>query len=126
MPSHDHMVATVAAYLRGFAEGDADLICGLFAEDATLEDPVGSPPCIGGDAIRRFYTRIMKEGGARLELNGPVRTTARCAAFAFSSYLTRGGVDIRVDPIDVFEFDEAGKIKSMRAYWGPMNQVTTS
>jgi steroid delta-isomerase len=125
MPSHADMVATVEAYVRGFATNDADLICGLFAADATLEDPVGSPPCIGGEAIRQFYTRIMKEGGARLELNGPVRTTARSAAFAFSSYLTRDGVDIRIDPIDVFEFDEAGKIKSMRAYWGAMNQVTS-
>jgi steroid delta-isomerase len=26
-----------------------------------------------------------------------------------------------VDIIDVFEFDEAGKVVSMKAYWGPGN-----
>ena len=31
------------------------------------------------------------------------------------------GMTIQV--IDVFEFDDAGKIASMRAYWGPENIV---
>lgn len=121
MPSHDEMVAAVEAYVRGFATGDVDMICGLFAPDAVVEDPVGSPPHVGTEAVRRFYQRIMNEGGARLELAGPVRTAANSAAFAFSSHLTRGGVSRRIDPIDVFDFDAEGKVKSMRAYWGPAN-----
>jgi steroid delta-isomerase len=121
MPSHDDMVAAVETYVRGFAENDPEMICGLFAEDAVLEDPFGTPPHVGLDAVRRFYRRIMDEGGARLELIGPVRTAADCAAFTFSSYLTRGGVSRRIDPIDIFEFDAAGKVRRMRAYWSGAN-----
>jgi steroid delta-isomerase len=126
MPSHDDMVAAVEAYVRGFAEGDVDTICGLFAADAVVEDPVGSPPHVGAEAVRRFYQRIMNDGGARLELTGPVRTAASAAAFAFSSHLTRNGVARRIDPIDVFQFDADGKVKSMRAYWGPANLHETA
>jgi steroid delta-isomerase len=124
MSDHEHMVATVHAYVRGFLENDAQAICALFAEDATVEDPLGTPAHVGIEAVRRFYTRIMNDGGGRLELQGPVRTASGSAAFAFSSYLTRDGVDLRIDVIDVFQFDPAGKIRSMRAYWGPENKHT--
>jgi steroid delta-isomerase len=120
------MVAAVHAYVRGFLENDADAICALFAEDATVEDPLGTPAHVGHEAVRRFYTRIMNDGGGRLELQGPVRTASNSAAFAFSSYLTRDGVDIRIDVIDVFQFDPAGKIRSMRAFWGPENKHVLS
>jgi steroid delta-isomerase len=113
------MTAAVEAYVQAFADHDADAICALYAEDATVEDPVGTPPHEGLAAIRRFYARIMDEGGARLELQPPVRTSESTAAFAFSSYLTRNGVRQRIDVIDIFEFDARGKVRSMRAHWGP-------
>lgn len=121
MPSHDHMVAAVETYVRGFALDDAEMICSLFAEDAVLEDPFGAPPLAGLEAVRKFYRRIMHEGGARLELTGPIRTAADCAVFCFSSYMTRNGVSRRIDPIDIFEFDAAGKVTRMRAYWSGAN-----
>jgi steroid delta-isomerase len=126
MPSHEDMVAAVEAYVRGFATGDVDMICSLFAADAIIEDPVGSSPHVGASAVRRFYQRIIDEGGAKLELAGPVRTAANAAVFAFSSHLRRGGVARRIDPIDVFEFDDQGKVKVMRAYWGPANLHETA
>lgn len=121
MPSHSEMEAAAHAYVRGFATSDAELIIGLFADNAVIEDPLGTAPMVGGDAVRAFYTRIMADGGARLELLGPVRTAANSAAFPFASFLTRDGVSQRIDVIDVWDFDEAGKIAHMRAYWGPEN-----
>ncbi len=121
MPSHVAMEAAVHAYVRGFATSDARLISDLFAENATIEDPLGTPAMAGGEAVRAFYARIMQDGGARLELLGPVRTAAASAAFAFASFLTREGVERRIDVIDVWDFDEADKIERMRAYWGPQN-----
>ncbi len=121
MPSHDEMEAAVHAYVRGFATSDAGQISDLFSEHATIEDPVGTPVMEGGDAVRAFYARIMQDGGARLELLGPVRTAASSAAFCFASFLTRDTVERRIDVIDVWDFDETGKIERMRAYWGPQN-----
>jgi steroid Delta-isomerase len=121
MPSHAEMEAAVHTYVRGFATSHAEPIIDLFAENAVIEDPLGTPAMVGKEAVRAFYTRIMADGGARLELLGPVRTAASSAAFVFASFLTREGVNSRIDVVDVWDFDEAGKITNMRAYWGPEN-----
>ena len=121
MPSHNEMAAAVDTYVRGFATHDADLIIDLFAENAVIEDPLGTPAMVGKEAVRAFYNRIMADGGARLELLGPVRTAASSSAFVFASFLTRDGKETRIDVVDVWDFDAAGKIAHMRAYWGPEN-----
>lgn len=121
MPSHSEMQAAVDAYVRGFATSDAGLIIDLFAENAVIEDPLGTPAMVGKEAVRAFYTRIMADGGARLKFLGPVRTAASSAAFVFASFLSRDGKQSRIDVIDVWDFDEAGKVAHMRAYWGPEN-----
>jgi steroid delta-isomerase len=115
--SREQKVAAVEAYVQAFADSDVEAICALYAQDATVEDPVGTPAHVGAEAIRRFYAGLMAAGGARLELQPPVRTS-----FAFSSFLTRGGVPMRIDVIDIFEFDAGGKVKAMRAHWGPGNR----
>jgi hypothetical protein len=58
----------------------------LFAQDATLEDPVGSERLVGHAAIATFYERAMAMG-ATLELRGPVRVAGDCAAFAFTVFV---------------------------------------
>lgn len=120
MPTHEQMVAAVEAYVAAFDREDPDAVRDLFAPDATVEDPVGTPPHVGHEAIRAFYARSMKTG-AKLRLEGPVRTTADTAAFAFSVHLTLPDGPMRIDVIDLFRFDEAGKVASMRAYFGPAN-----
>lgn len=120
MPSHDQMVETVHAYVDAFARQDPGAVRDLFAPDATVEDPDGTPPHVGHDAIYAFYKMSMATG-AKLELQGPVRTTADTAAFAFSVHLTIGDAPMRVDVIDLFRFDEAGKVASMRAFFGQDN-----
>lgn len=119
MPSHEEMVRVVEAYVDAFAKGDPEAVVALFAGDATVEDPIGSPAHRGHDAIRAFYTTSMATG-AKLKLEGPVRTAGDHAAFAFSVTLNYGG-EKRVDVIDTFRFDEAGKVIEMRAYFGPAN-----
>ena len=120
MPSHEEMVRTVETYIEAFDRADPEAVVSLFAEEAKVEDPVGSPPHSGRDAIRAFYTASMQTG-ARLKLEGPVRTTADAAAFAFSVHLSLESGAMRIDVIDIFRFDAAGKVASMQAYFGPAN-----
>jgi steroid Delta-isomerase len=47
-----------------------------------------------------------------------LRVAGNEAAFQFR--LTVGGA-MRIEPIDVMVFDDDGKVKSMKAYWGPEN-----
>lgn len=120
MPSHEHMVAVVHAYVEAFANEDSDAIAQLYAADATVEDPVGAPLRSGIEAIREFYEMSVGTG-AKLTLNGPVRTAGNIAAFAFSVHVTLDGSPRRIDVIDTFNFDAHGKIVAMKAFWGPLN-----
>lgn len=120
MPDTASMEATVHAYVAAFDRSDPDAVAALFAVDATVEDPIGSPPHVGREAILAFYTASMQTG-AKLKLDGPVRIAGDYAAFAFSVLLHWDGTDKRVDVIDTFRFNEAGEVIEMRAYFGPAN-----
>lgn len=123
MATTEQMTDTVHRYAAAFAAGDANGVVALFAADATVEDPVGSDILRGHDAIRAFYVRAMAMG-AKLVIDGPVRAHAGCAAFAFHVLVDANGTSMRIDVIDVFTFDTAAKVTSMRAYWGPQNMQT--
>ena len=116
------MEAVVHAYVAAFEAGSADDVAALYAEDATVEDPIGSPVHKGREAIRAFYAQSMKTG-AKLQLDGPVRIAGDYAVFPFSVHLEFGGKKMRIDVIDSFKFDADGKVAEMRAFWGPTNMT---
>ena len=94
----------------------------LYADDAAVEDPVGTEPKRGDD-ILQFYTNAFA-GGAKVELTGPVRLSAKAAAFPFRAEITRAeGPVLVVEVIDIFEFDTAGKVAKMTAHFGPANMT---
>lgn len=119
MSTEQQKRSAMQAYIDGFNRGDADAVIDLYADDATVEDPVGSEPKVGKQAIAEFY-RYSVGLGAKLSLVAPIRTShGDSAAMAFDVDVTleQGPCLIRV--IDVMTFDDAGKFTSMRAYWGP-------
>ena len=120
MPTPEQMIAAVHGYVAAFDAGDAEAAVALFAEDATVEDPVGTPAKIGHDDIRAFYTASMQTG-AKLHLQGPVRVGEDYAAFAFQVRLNWEGKTSTVDVIDIFRFNADGKVAKMEAYFGPSN-----
>lgn len=120
MPTPEQMEAAVHEYLRALNASDLDGVVALFAEDATVEDPVGSPLKRGIAEIRAFYA-----GSVALQLavalEGQVRVAGNEAVFPFSVSFSYEGRATTIRPIDVFRFDETGKIVSMRAFFGPAN-----
>ncbi|WP_313801470.1 steroid Delta-isomerase [Sphingobium sp.] len=120
MPDPAKMEAAIHAYVAAFEAGSPDQAAALFAEDATVEDPVGSPPHKGREAIRAFYAASMQTG-AKLKLEGPVRICGDHAAFPFSANLDFDGSPKRIDVIDTFRFNEANEVIEMRAFFGPSN-----
>ncbi|MEY4159958.1 MAG: hypothetical protein RLZZ136_579 [Pseudomonadota bacterium] len=120
MISAEHMIATVTAYIDGFAAGDTDAIVSLFAANATVEDPVGTPLKQGTEQIRAFYAGSMATG-AKLQLLGDPRCAADYVAFPFAVTLEWNGREQVIEVIDTFRFNAEGKIIEMRAYFGPQN-----
>lgn len=119
MVSEQHMRAAMQEYIDAFNRVDPEAIIALYADDATVEDPVGKPLKIGKKEIDAFYRMSIKTG-AKLRLAAPIRAShGNSAAMAFDVELNmpQGAAVIRV--IDVMTFNEDGKFTSMRAFWGP-------
>lgn len=116
-----HYNEVVDSYLRGLNEKDLEGILVLYADNATVEDPVGSKVIKGKEALRQFYTGAVGID-LRLTRTGPVRIAGMEVAFPFELRMMVNRKPMKTDIIDVFRFDEAGKILSMRAFWGPSNQ----
>ena len=110
------MVALVHKYMEAFDKVDIELIKEIYADDAVVEDPVGSDPHVGIDAVVAFYEGAMNPG-VKLSLTGQPRRAGNSVAFPFQA--NAGGMTI--DIIDVFEYNEDCKVVSMKAYWGPEN-----
>jgi len=115
MATIPEMKAAMQAYIDAFNSGSAAAVVALYADDASVEDPVGSPPKQGKEAIRAFYTDSIATG-AKLALDAPIRGShGNACAMAFSAKI--GPMTVRV--IDVMTFDEAGRFTSMKAYFAP-------
>ena len=109
-------IAAVHRYVEAFDKADLDVIRALFAADAVLEDPVGTDRHVGIEAICVFYRNAFAMG-AKLELSGAPRCAGAAVAFPF---IVHAG-EMKIEAIDVFEFDSDGRVASMKAYWGPEN-----
>ncbi|HNM83619.1 MAG TPA: nuclear transport factor 2 family protein [Mycobacterium sp.] len=109
--------ALVERYLNTVATGSAADIAALYAEDATVEDPVGGGEVhIGRQAIEGFYKNTE---GAELKTELlSFRSGGHEAAFAFAIIVNDA---MRIEPMEVMTFDPDGQITAMKAYWGPDN-----
>ncbi len=87
----------------------------LYAEGATVEDPVGTEVRTTRESIREFYAGLeeLEQAGEVLS----VRIAGGQAAFLFELRAKAGDQTFTLAPIDVMTFDDDGKITSMRAYW---------
>lgn len=106
---------TVNRYIALLAEGSVDELVDFYADDATLEDPVGGEVHIGTTAIRGFYSALA--GLQRESELVSLRVSGSEAAFQFRLTVTAGEHKMRVEPIEVMAFDDRGKVTSMKAYW---------
>ena len=123
MPNESQMKKAMQAYIDTYNKDDLEALLALYADDATVEDPVGKPVMSGKARIREFYTMAMKTG-ARLSLAAPIRGShGTSAAMAFDVNLEYQGHKMVIRVIDVMTFNEGGKFASMRAYWGPSDMI---
>ena len=116
--SSDAIKGTIERYQSTFSADDREGWLALFTDDAVLEDPVGSAPHEGREAIAAFWDAVH----ARTE-RGSVRMTqgpAVCgleAAWAFELDVTVTGRRSLVEIIDHGTFSEDGRIRRIRAFW---------
>ncbi|GAA5069006.1 nuclear transport factor 2 family protein [Nocardia callitridis] len=108
---------TIERYVELVGAGSADDVVSLYAADATVEDPVGTPVRKGHDAIREFYELLVPLERETTLHPETVRIAGNSAAFMFTVVTTVNDQRFVLTPIDVMEFDDDGKITGMRALW---------
>lgn len=122
MAAADAIRKTVQAYVDAVGAADPDAILALYADNGTVEDPVGSRVRVGREEVAAFYARSAGYAN-RTELLA-CRISGDSAAFHFRITTTLPDKTIEIEPIDVMVFDEDAKIVQMRAFWAPEDYRT--
>ncbi|WP_430332022.1 nuclear transport factor 2 family protein [Rhodococcus sp. ACT016] len=117
----DDIARAVHRYIELASAAEGADVAALYAEDATVEDPVGSTPHVGIAAIAAFYDSV-RSPNRTIDLI-TLRVSGDTAAFHFRVVTAVDGRTITVEPIDVMSFDRRGRITSMRAIWAPEDLV---
>ncbi|TQF74646.1 steroid delta-isomerase [Rhodococcus spelaei] len=121
MASPDDIRAAVTRYLAAVGGGTSADVAALYADDATLEDPVGTEPKVGREAIEKFYSALDAVQNTTELLS--LRVAGNSAAFHFRVVTDTGEQTVTIEPIDVMTFDDQARITSMRAFWSPEDMV---
>ena len=106
----------VRKYIRALSERDLETIKTFYDGHSAVEDPYGGRLLRGFANIVAFYEKMfVHEWSAE-------QTGEACAAGDSVAVPYRATVGSRtVSCITVFQFADDGKVKNMRAYWGPEN-----
>ena len=123
MIDFDTAKAACEAYVRCLTDSDLEALLDLFADDAAIEDPVGTDWREGKEVLRAFYAEAC-QGVAKAELTGNPRVAGNEVAFPFNVTAGAPGQQVVINIIDIFKFNEDGKIATMRAFWGPSNMAS--
>jgi steroid delta-isomerase len=116
--SREHMEQAARTYLVSYLDADIEKRAALFAEDATFEDPVGSPPVRGLDAIIKFWetARVIRWWAAH-DVRRVVVTGNEVMLHFVSTMKVPGLETSRMEVYEIQAFNAAGKICSVKAYF---------
>ncbi len=113
----DEIRATIDSYCERFSASDRVGWLALFADGATVEDPVGSPVRHGLAEIGAFFDESHgAPDSIELKLNGPAIIIGSQAAFSFTIRVDLAGSMFTLQAIDVMTFDDDARITSQRAF----------
>lgn len=117
--------AALTTWLEGYKAAwetrDADRATALFTADATYQDEAFSPPHVGTEGIRAYWSKVT--AGQRdvqfqyrvLSVTGNTGIAHWSAQFAVAD--AAPPTTIALDGVFLLEFDDAGRCRSLREWW---------
>ena len=116
--SREQMRDAVDRYFASWARLDPSAYVACFTEDAIVHDPYGSRPYQGTTALRTFFNEVVQALQEVTIEAEAVHVAANRAAVVFQGKaIGKNGKPVHVDGIDVFEFNDVGRITTLWAYW---------
>lgn len=119
-PGEAHMRALFDTYRALMTAGDLDRIVALFAPDARWEEPVGTAPSIGREAIRARYKAALDGSGGRIPMraDGAPRVAGNRAVACSIAEVAPEGTPLIVETANVVTCNDEGLITEMLVYVG--------
>lgn len=119
-PTAAQLLTTVEASPKAVAAHDKAAWVDLFADGASVEDPVGSRPHVGRAAIERFYDTFIAPNGIAFQVDHDVV----CGTTVFRDLTIETTMSTGVTlPVpmhlryDIDDIDGELKIRALRAHW---------
>ena len=109
--------AMIRAYAASWAARDREAWLRTFATAATQEDPVGVPVRRGHGEIGEFWDREMARYQSIEIVPREIFVIDHEAAMVWTINGVTDAGPVSFDGVDVFQFDDAGLISSVRAFW---------
>ena len=120
MADQDALRQIITTYMDRFTAEDREGWLDLFADDAWIEDPVGTPRRTGREAIGEFWDEVHAvPDSVELRPLGITTVIGDEGIFTMQAQATLGDTVYGIDIIDLMTFDDAGKITTMRAFFDP-------
>lgn len=114
----EQVEAAVEEYFNSVGAFDVQRYVNNFAPDGVLEDPVGTPPVQGSQAIAAFITNIIAPFSKIEHKIQDINVCGHEAAVDWKLNLkTTTGKKISIDGMGVFNFNQNGKLQSVREFW---------
>lgn len=123
MATAEELQEVVNRYVQLVAAHQPERVAELFAQNATIEDPVGTELRASRQSIVDFYAVIASMEHTATELLWS-KVAGDTAVFEFKLTVKTAGHGYEVSPIDIMVFDENAKILTMRAVWDPATDIT--
>jgi len=125
MSIKDKVYNAINNYAEAYRNDDKELFLSLWHEEAIFEDPVGSEPCKGIEAISAFWDFAHPEGQSINPNDVKITVCANegilQATMQVRNKSNNTGMDIQV--VDHFIVNDNGKILSGRAFWDESNMT---
>jgi len=102
----------------GLVAFDAPRVLNNFADDAVLEDPVGTPPMVGKDAIAAYLASFPTIFNQMKLYSLNIKVRGHEAAVTWRiRFTTKTGNVFFLEGIGYFQFNEQGKIKLEKEFF---------
>ena len=114
----EQIEAAVEEYFDSVGAFDVQRYVNNFAPDGVLEDPVGTPPVQGTAAITAFISNIIAPFSEIKHKVQDINVCGHEAAVDWKLHLTTAtGKKIVIDGMGIFNFNQNGKLQSVREFW---------
>jgi len=124
MATSEQVRAAVDGYVQSFVSADRDRFLSVLAPDVVQEDPAGSSPNQGVDALARFWEGLWSNLDSIEFESREVYVVNDEAALVFTIVQhPKAGGQVTIDGVDTFHVDEQGRIAHIRGF-GSVRETT--